>query len=231
MPLSIGFDTLIANNRRYSEDELSDLFSLFVPLDVKNFIFLCEFDLVSDSFHKANEKTSLLKDRLSRTAPRGVHANVKYELIFDRGAPDNPQLSRLFASRAKRSLFVSLPMFPQVDDNSFATDLNRLIYRSNSFPIFTSFHNLVETAPLAFTSKLMTTDAGFAFDLNYLLRTDHPTLTERLFDVRVLPMISHDIANYVGIVNEISYFQEIFGKKQYYRLCSQINRCCTIADI
>ncbi len=231
MPFSIGFDTLIVNNRSYAEDDLSELFELFVPLGIKNFVFLFEFDLANTSFLRVNKKISLLEERLSMITPRGIHSSVKLELIFDSGAPFNSDLSKLYASRSKHSLFVALPIFPRTDDNVFATDLNRLLYRSSSFPIFTSFQNITETAPAEFVSRLTATDAGFGFDLNYLLRTDRPELTKSLIsnNALILPMISHQPANYVGIMNEISYFKEIYGKSEYYTLCSQINRCSSKA--
>ena len=233
MQLSIGFDTIAVNNRRYSADELSELFDLFVPLGVKNFVFLFEFDFARTSFLDANKKISMLEDRLSEVTPRGVHSIVKPELIFDNGAPYNSNLSKLYASRAKHSLFVSLPIFPNTDDNVFAADLNRLIYRSGSFPIFTSFENIVETAPADFTSKLSSTGVGLGFDINYLLRADRNTLTKSLIDsnAMIFPMLSHELANYVGIVNEISYFQEICGKSQYYKLCTRINLCAAKAGL
>ena len=233
MQFSIGFDTLIINNRFYSEDDLSELFELFVPLGIKKFVFLFEFDLANTNLLRVNNKISLLNELLSRITPRGVHSAVKLELIFDNGASSNSDISKLYASRSKRSLFVALPMFPNTDDNGFATDLNRLIYRSGSFPIFTSFQNITETAPTDFTARLLSTPSGFGFDLNYLLRTDRKELVSTLINNNslVLPMISHELANYVGIVNEISYFKETYGKNEYYKLCSQINRCSIKAGI
>ena len=233
MQFSIGFDTLIINNRFYSEDDLSELFELFVPLGIKNFDFLFEFDLANTNLLRVSNKISALEALLSTITPRGVHTTVKPELIFDSGVSSNSDISKLYASRSKRSLFVELPIFPQTDDNGFATDLNRLIYRSGSFPIFTSFQNITETAPTDFTSRLLSTPSGFGFDLNYLLRTDRQKLTRTLIanNALILPIVSHELANYVGIVNEISYFKETYGKNEYYKLCSQINRCSIKAGI
>jgi len=233
MQFSIGFDTLIINNRFYSEDDLSELFELFVPLGIKKFVFLFEFDLANTNLLRVNNKISALEALLSTITPRGVHTTVKPELIFDSGVSSNSGISKLYASRSKRSLFVELPIFPQSDDNGFATDLNRLIYRSNSFPIFTSFQNITETAPTDFTARLLSTPSGFGFDLNYLLRTDRQKLTRTLIvnNALILPIVSHELANYVGIVNEISYFKETYGKNEYYKLCSQINRCSIKAGI
>lgn len=233
MQFSIGFDTLIINNRFYSEDDLSELFELFVPLGIKNFVFLFEFDLANTNLLRVSNKISALEALLSTITPRGVHTTVKPELIFDSGVSSNSDISKLYASRSKRSLFVELPIFPQTDDNGFATDLNRLIYRSGSFPIFTSFQNITETAPTDFTSRLLSTPSGFGFDLNYLLRTDRQKLTRTLIanNALILPIVSHELANYVGIVNEISYFKETYGKNEYYKLCSQINRCSIKAGI
>ena len=233
MQFSIGFDTLIVNNRFYAEDDLSKLFELFVPLGIKNFVFLFEFDLANTNLLRVNNKISALEALLSTITPRGVHTTVKPELIFDSGVSSNSDISKLYASRSKRSLFVALPMFPQTDDNGFATDLNRLIYRSNSFPIFTSFQNIVETAPEDFTARLLSTPSGFGFDLNYLLRTDRKDLISMLINNNslILPMISHELANYVGIVNEVSHFKETYGKTEYYKLCSLINRCASKAGL
>ena len=233
MQFSIGFDTLIVNNRFYAEDDLSKLFELFVPLGIKNFVFLFEFDLANTNLLRVNKKITLLEDLLSRITPRGIHTTVKPELIFDSGVSSNSDISKLYASRSKKSLFVALPIFPPIDDNGFATDLNRLIYRSSSFPIFTSFHNIVETAPEDFTTRLLSTPSGFGFDINYLLRTDRKDLTSMLINNTslVLPMISHELANYVGIVNEVSHFKETYGKTEYYKLCSLINRCASKAGL
>lgn len=233
MSTSIGFDTLIVNNRAYAEDDLLALFELFVPLGVKNFVFLFEFDLAATSFLRVEQKISPLKELLSRITPRGVHSAVRLSLVFDKGVSFNSALPKLYTSRTKKSLFVSLPIFPQTDDNAFATDLNRLIYRSGSFPVFTSFQNITETASSDFSFKLLSTPSGFGFDLNYLLRTDHPDLTRTLIDsnVFILPFISHELSNYVGIVNEISYFKETTGKNEYYKICSQINRCSVKAGL
>ena len=231
MQFSLGFDTLIVNNLFYSEDDLSELFELFVPLGIKNFVFLFEFDLANTSFFRVNNKISLLDELLSKITPRGVHSAVKLELIFDKGASSNSDLTRLYSSRSKKSIFIALPIFPKTDDNGFATDLNRLLYRNTAFPIFTSFQNIAETAPNEFITKLLSTDAGFGFDLNYLLRTDRQWITKIITSkkVLILPMICHDFSAYVGIANEILHFKEIYGKDEYYKLCSQINHCSSKA--
>lgn len=233
MSTSIGFDTLIVNNRAYAEDDLLALFELFVPLGVKNFVFLFEFDLAATSFLRVEQKISPLKELLSRITPRGVHSAVRLSLVFDKGVSFNSALPKLYTSRTKKSLFVSLPIFPQTDDNAFATDLNRLIYRSGAFPIFTCFENIIRTAPSDFAHKLLATPSGFGFDLNYLLRIDNRELARTLIasNTLVLPVISHELANYVGIVNETSCFKEVFGKNDYYKICSQINRCSIKAGL
>lgn len=233
MPLLLGFDALVINNHQYSDNDLRSLFELFAPVGIRKFIFLCEFDLSRDSFMITADKISRFEARLKELSPRGVHSVVRYELQFDTGATDNASLKKLFASRTKRSIFVSLPMFPNPDDNQFATDLNKLLYRMKGFPIFSSVQNLIETSPSEFSQKLLSTPAGFSFDINYLFRTDHKDLTEALIsgNTHILPMISNRLPNYVGIEKQIEYFCESFGKKQYYQLCSQINRCVSRAGL
>ena len=236
LPLSLGFDTLIVDNRQYSDDDLFSLFELFASFDVKKFIFLCRFDFTYDSFTVAADKISRFTRRLESVAsnlPTGIRYAVKYELQIDKGVSENPELHKLCASRSKRSIFVSLPMFLHTADNNYATDINRLLYRSELFPIFTSAHNFLETAPDDFASRFLSTGAGFAFDINYLLRADAPKLIENIISKNILisPMISRDIPNYIGIESQVSYFRDIFGKNTYYKLCTQINRCLTRAGL
>lgn len=232
----LGFDILIVDNRQYSDHAVSALFNLFAPLGIKKFIFLCDFDFTRDSFSVALDKISRFKERLKALTPErpaGIHSYVKLELQFDIGAVHNPQLSRLYASRSQKSLFVSLPIFINASDNAFASDLNRLLYRSDAFPIFTEAQNIAETAPSDFYSRLLSTGAGFAFDLNYLLRTEEPRPIKNIIsnNILILPMISHELENYVSIEKHIAYFQECLTKSDYYRLCTQINRCALRAGL
>lgn len=77
MIASLGFDTIIVNNHDYSDSDLLLLFELFAPLDIKNFIFLFDFDLSSGVFSFHTDKLKEFKRRASNIS---LHAAFIYFL-------------------------------------------------------------------------------------------------------------------------------------------------------
>ena len=233
MLTSLGFDTVLIHNRRYTDGELEQLFSLFSQYDVKNFIFLCDFDFALDSITIERQRTLDFLERAAVMAPRGVYVKAFYNVIANGGFAFNKDIKRIYANKKRRSLFVGLPLFT---DNSFdviAHDLNNLIYRQKTFPVFTGFDGVLNTASPEFCRKLIKNgNVGFGFDLNYLFDPKNAKLLFELLESRVLflPMISHDISNYVGVIKSAEYIMEEIGKKSYYQLCSQIRKCASRFD-
>ena len=228
MLASLGFDTIIVNNRRYDEESLSELFNLLFPFGVNKFIFLLDFDLSLDSFSVQFEKIQRFAKIVSNISPRGARSKIFYNLILDKGSSFNPEFNRLYSVKKARSLFLSLPLFTDTNYEVIAQDLNNMIYRMNAFPLITNFDMVVETSANIFWQKLLSvSNLGVSVDINYLFDPEKLGFAEALIlnKTPLIPSVSRDIANYVGIVNEAEFFFEKIGKKKYYSICSQISRC------
>ncbi len=233
MLTSLGFDTVLIHNRRYTDDELEQLFSLFSQYDVKNFIFLCDFDFEVDAITIERQRTIDFLDRAESMAPRGVHIKAFYNVIASNGFAFNKDIKRIYANKKYRSLFVGLPLFTDNSFDAIAHDLNNLIYRQKTFSVFTCFDGVINTASQEFCQKLIkNSNVGFGFDLNYMLDPKNLPLIFDLLNSRtlLLPMISHDISNYVGVIKSAEHTMEEIGKKNYYQLCSQIHKCASRFD-
>ena len=231
---SLGFDTLIINTHPYSDESIKLLIDIFTPLDVRNFVFLHEFDQLNDPLSVALDSARSFEQRISPLLPRGVRAKALMSVRFSTDISVTPELRRLCTSRKVNSLFVSLPIFTNPDDNEFATALNRLLYRSKTDPIFSSFETVCETAPTKFCDKLLEINScAFAFDINYLFRTDNHELVSKLTDrnLRILPCISHDPSCYAGIEQTARHFIDTCGRQLYYKLCLQMNRSVSRAGL
>jgi hypothetical protein len=159
---------------------------------------------------------------------RGVNVKVFYNLLLERGAAFNKDIKRLYADKKHSSLFVSLPLMLDRNYDAIANDVNHLLYRRKAFPVFTDFNMTLETSSYDFCTKLLSSiKAGFCFDVNYLFDPKNVKLAETMLasGARLIPTISHDLSNYVGIMNEADFFMEKIGKSSYYRLCSLITGC------
>ncbi len=225
---SVGFDTIVINNRYSDNTDLRRLFDFFLPMGIVNFIFPYRFDLSVDNITLSSERLKNFTRLAQNVAPRGVHVKAAHALCFIDGVSQNRSLEKFCLSKKKHSEFFVLPLFSDPSDNRFATELNRLLYRRSIFPIFNSFDSIVKTAPRGFCSKLLCSNsAGFVLDINFLFDLENTEILNLIVknSVQILPSISHGLENYVGIQETLKYFIQQFGKNNYYKLCSQINKC------
>ena len=145
----------------------------------------------------------------------------------------NKDLQRFYAIKKQKSLFAELPLFTDNGFDNIAYDLNNLIYRKKSFAVFTSFDTVINTASKDFTEKLISNNKiGFSLDINFMINPNNASLLLELVESRamILPAISHDLSNYAGVLNSAEFLVEIIGKKKYYQLISQINKCASKFD-
>ncbi len=227
---SLGFQTLVVNNRSYDNHSLTRLYDLFIPLGISNFVFLSDFDFTKDSFAIKASRIKSFKLEQKPCLPRRTHVDVFYHLILNEGCAFNPDFARLYTNKKYRSLFCSYPIFLKGVRHDLAKDINQMLYRAHSFVIFTNFEAVIETSvPEAYQKLFDIPNIGFGFELTYLFRADKQPLLRKLLDkgVLIIPMISHDVSNYVGIMNDAKYFMETFGKNVYNKLCLQLSRGCT----
>ncbi len=229
MTTSLGFDTVIVNNRMYDTESLSLLFNQLLKHDIKNYIFLSDFDFINNSFSLEADRIKKFKVLLKDITPYGVHTKICYNLNFEHDVSFNKELKRLYAYRKNSSLFISLPtMLDLKIYDSFSIDLNRLIYRLNAFPLCVDFDKVIETSNMDICMRLLKNPRiAFGFDLSYLFSPEKLDFLKTLIQNNslVIPTISQDILQY----EYLDYFYEKLldniGKEKYYQLCTKINKC------
>jgi hypothetical protein len=224
--ISLGFDTMIIDNVHYSDSDLSALFDLLVPLDIKNFVFIHDFNFCVDNLSLTIDKFKSYSRHLSTISPRNTHIKVSANLPLIDNAVENPDLKRLRVSNKYNPIFVSIPIFQDFSDNRFATELNKLLYRKNLFPIFTSYEHQIKSSDSEFIYKLLQVkNCGFAIDINFLFDAKNLEFFKFLLEhnIHILPSISHSLGNYAGVLKSAEHLVSVIGKSEYYQLCSLIN--------
>lgn len=230
--LSLGFDTLIINPS--AQTELSQLFDIFYPIGIKNFIFVRDVDLINDNLTFTFESLKDFKNHISSVSPRGAKIKIACCTSFAEGIYQNPDLKKLSVSRDIHSTLVTLPIFSSFSDNAFATELNKLLYRSKIFPIFNLFERSIKTSSPDFYSKLLTINrAAFAIDINFLTDPANRLILNNisLNHTHIIPSISCDITNYVSTANNFQGLLNALGKGNYYRFCSQLNKSSALLGV
>jgi hypothetical protein len=231
---SLGFSSIVVNNRSYDDKSLSSLFSLLFKHDVSDFIFLSDFKLSADSFSLESSRISDFGIRLKDISSRGIHCKVCYNLILERGSAYNPEFKRLYAAKKFNSLFVELPLFLDTEYDELASDINYMLYRRRSNLVISNFDRVLETSSWELCKKLLSVPKlGVALDINYLFDPKNIDLVKFLLKCGslVIPTISHDLSNYVGIMNEAEVTFGLLGKTDYYYLCNRIRKCADLFTV
>lgn len=227
----LAFDALLVDCRPYTSEKISSVFDLFVPLGIKKFFFIYDVDLAHDnSFYRA-EAIDRFKSLSSSLSPRGVHAYIVYRLSLDDSISKNPELRKFFSSKKLHSMLVSLGIFPNVNENSFATHINSLLYHREIFPVFTGFDTVIKSSRTDFCTKLLKIKkAAFSFDINSLFGVSKPEITKTILDSKsyVLPCITHNVSDYVGIEKLIDCFYRKYGKEAYFSMSSLVIKAIDI---
>ena len=232
---SVGFDTLIVNSKFSEQNELLQLFDIFYPLGIKNFIFTRNVDLVNDHLTFVLDSIKDFKKYVSSISPRGVKIKMACCISYADGLSQNPYLRKLCFTRDPRCTFISLPIFPSFADNIFATELNKLLYRSKIFPIFNSFERTMKTSSYEFYSKLLSTNrAIFALDINFMIDPGNLTILNDIIipkHTQIIPCISSDISNYVASYDNFQNLLNTLTKSNYYKFCSLINKSSILLGV
>ncbi len=218
----LGFETLLIDNFSYDDNDLSALFDLFVPLGIRNFIFLSDFDFEINALTIETVKRKNFNRKLKSFISRNVHAEMFWKLNLSQGVAFNKNFHRIYALKKYRSFFAHYPLFADDKRHDIAKDLNYLIYKSKSFPILCDFDSVMDTSSTASYLNLFDVkNIAFGIDLNYLFRLDKVEFVKFLSskNVFVFPMISHDIANYYTIMNDVEFAIKKIGKKNFKQLC------------
>ena len=225
---SLGFDTLLISYDRLHFSAFKDLVEYFFELGIKDFIFIFDYIPTLDSISLFSRKFANLKSYCSDFRFRGMKIKCAFNLNICQGAAFNDSISRIFANKNNKTIFLSLPIFTDTVYDSFARDINHLLYKEHAFPIFTFFDANIETSGRDFCKKfILNSNIGISLDINYIFSPkNHDIVSEILkSNCFILPSVSAEISNYAGVAASIEYFLDSCGKNNYFKLCSLINRC------
>ena len=222
---SLGFDTVIISYQR-NNFNFVQIFELLHNLGVKNIILIFDYDPLVDSIAIFKDRFKNLKNYLKSTHSR-IKIKCAFNLHLSSGIAFNDSISRLYADKQSKTLFVTLPIFTSTNYEPIALDINHLLYKKSVFTVFTSFEKIVETSSLDFCLKFINNPRiGLCVDINYLLDPQKHNIFKSIIKSNsfVLPSFSNNAANYAGIASSADYTIEHYGKECYYHLCSQINK-------
>ena len=214
----LDFDTLLICNNDLSKESVLFTFDLFKNIGVKNFIFTYDYDRELRSVSSAVAKFRTLKPYLRSLAPQGVKIYTAFNVILSDGLVYDKDFSRLSLGHSER-IFISIPY----DDCSewFEADMNHLLYRNKQKPAFVYFQSIRNSQDV-FDRLTTIKNSIFALDLNYLTSVSS---TEDIYDivarhVNIVPCITHNIFEYVGILKSMSLLQNRIAIRNYFDLCN-----------
>lgn len=223
----IGFDTIIIFYNRQTADDIVAIITLLYKIGIKNFIIAFDFDPLIDSISVMRYKLDNFNKSIRVVIPNRIKIKYTFNLVMSQGVAFNDDVQRLYANRKNKTLFVSLPLFLDNNYEPISHDINHLLYKRKIITAFTSFEKTVETSSLDFCMKFIDNPKiSFTVDINYLFNPDKQRFVDSVLtsNTLFLPSISNSLSNYAGILSAADNALEIYGKKKYYKLCTQINR-------
>ena len=223
---SLGFDTIAIHVDRFYSD-ISQALEKFYHIGIKNFLFVFDYDPLCDSIAILKDKMKSFKTTYSRLPSIHIKIKCALNLHISQGAGFNESVSRLYCNKASKSLLVALPLFTNDNYEPIALDINHLLYKKSSFLFFTYFDKIVESSSVEFCSKFINNPRiGLTVDINYLFNPQKDKLFHHFLssNALIIPTLSQDLANYAGVLPSADFVLNKYGKKEYYQLCSQINK-------
>lgn len=227
MITSLGFDTVTVHTNNLNKN-ISDIFDLLCPLGIKNYIFLFDYDPSIDAISLYKARFNEFKKICTNTLSHRVKIKCAFNMYISNGSAFNPSLDQIYANRSSKILFLSLPLFADTNYQEISLDINHLLYKKSTLPILTNFDKILDTSDFEFCSKFIHNYRfGFSIDLNYLLDPCKKDIFKAFLESKslILPSISPNTSNYAGIKASAEHIIDLYGKKRYYLLCSQINKC------
>ena len=213
----LPFDYLVVANRNFDIDSLTETVSFFSAHGIRKFIFLLNFDRTRSTVSQIKARQKNLDQSLRSLGLKGVTLHTSLCLDLSDGIVYDPSLELIF--NRSEMLFVNLPLF--CDESWVDNDLNYLLFKKKKSPILTSLEGTILTSSQdrinqIFHSKFY----RLALDLNYLTSLDAESRVMQIIsrEIPVIPCISHDVSNYVGIVNALESLKYRLGTDSYVSL-------------
>ena len=222
---TLGFDSIAIHINRFSSD-IPQALEYFYSLGIKNFLFIFDYDPLIDSIAITKNRMQKFKHTQKLSILR-MNIKCAFNLCITQGAGFNESIQQIYCNKKSKSLLVSLPLFTDKNYDPIALDINHLLYKKSTFLTFTHFEEIVESSSIDFCLKFINNPRiGLSIDLNYLLDPQKEIFVRKILDNNnlTLPSISRDISNYAGTLASANFIIDKYGKKSYYKLCSQINK-------
>ena len=224
MLTSFGFDTIAIHVNRYNSNFIETI-NFFYSLGIKNFLLIFDYDPLQDSLSIIKSRMNEFK-KLYKPSVRGK-LKCAVNLHISPGSGFNDTVDQIYCNKRSRALLSTLPLFPDKNYDQISHDINNLLYKKSTSLFFASFDKTVESSSLEFCSKFINNPRiSLTVDINYLFNPQKQPFFNNILthSCPVIPSISQDISYYVGIAEYINFAIENYGKKDYFRLCSQINK-------
>lgn len=225
---TLGFDTAIISYNHQPEASLIHTIEALYELGIDNFIFTFAYDPLNDSIVILKNRFKEFESYYKTRSPRRAKIKCAFDFNICKDSAFNKSVSRLYFNNASRAIFITLPIFTSTNYDPIALDVNHLLYKKSAFPIFTSFEKVIETSGIDFCSKFINNPKiGLSIDINYLLNPQKKKIFKLLIQSGslILPSFSNDFSNYAGLAASTQYAIDLYGKTNYYKLCTQINKC------
>lgn len=222
----LGFDSIAIYVDRFYSD-INYALTEFYRLGIKNFLFIFDYDPSADSIAIIKSKMNHFKALHSKLPSLRIHVKCALNLYINQGSAFNSSVNQLYCNKSSNTLLVSLPLFTDTNYEPISHDINHLLYKKSSFLVLTSFDKIIETSSMNFCSKFINNyRIGLALDINYLFNPEKALLFKSILNNNcpIIPTITQDMANYAGALASADFILNMHGKKEYYRLCSQINK-------
>lgn len=220
--MALDFDYLIVSNQWFDHDSIAQTFSLFVPLGIRKFVFTLRLDRSLLTVSQMLDRVRTLSLTIHSLRPHGITVQICPELVFMDGVCYDPQIQRLLKKNS-RYLFVELPTF--LDQEWMLADINHLLYKRKTLPVYTSFEANIRTNPRKIVNHLIQSEPFHAcLDLNYITSLDAQTILVDMISrkARFFPCISNHWSAYAGIDSGFSDFRMRIGDTHYVQFCRNL---------
>ena len=221
---SLGFDSLALHVNNFNSD-INEAIIFFRTLGIKNFLMIFDYDPLNDSIPIL--KSKIIEFKKIHTRNMRINLKCAINLHLSQGIGFNNQVSRLYCNKKSKALLITLPLFTDTNYDPISLDINNLLYKKSSFLIFSSFEKIIESSSLDFCLKFINNPRiAVAVDLNYILNPQKSAFFHKILSSGslIIPSISKDIAYYAGALPSTLFAIDKYGKKDYFRLCTQINK-------
>lgn len=211
----LDFSNVIISNNIFSDDTLTNTFSLLSSLGFKRFTFLVNHDVCTVSLAKHLEDKKIILNKIKKLRPYASTVRVESNILMTSQSVYEKQMSAL-SIRKTKYMFLEFPVFDGED--WIDSTLNYLIFKQKKKPVFVSFEKNIATYDSRFVSHLINTRLSvFMIDLNSFSNVNCIPYIKQIIDAKaiIIPGISGVISDYIQLEDKLKFFRDAVGQKYY----------------